>query len=234
MSKTFFFRTIDFASVQLDSVFRFRFAVHRNILVAASPYFQALLGPNYKEANEKEVVLSDIDGKTLKAIIGFCYTGHIEITAENIDDTMAAASSKELVYLEKMCSQFCCVNLNANNCLSVLLIAEKYHLNDLSQTSLRYICENFIDIPIKDMMEIDEKILETILKQNQINAAEIFIFECFMQWVQHEDANRSVHVAALASLIRLEHIPGEVSKTNLNFVFIALINRICSVADRDR
>lgn len=181
-------------------------------MVAASPYFQALLGPNYKEANENEVVLTDIDGKTLKAIIEFCYTGRIKIDKVNVSDIMAAASSKELIHLEKLCSQFWSENLDIGNCLSVLLDAEKYHLTDLWQTSLRYICTHFVDIPIAEMVKVDEKMLEAILKQDQLSAAESFILNFFMEWVQHDDSHRSTHVVSLARFIRLEHLPGEVRR----------------------
>lgn len=76
-----------------------RFNVHRNIMMASSPYFNALLGPNYKEAEKKEIKLSKIDGKTLKTIIHFCYTGRVEITNDTVADILAAASSMELVQL---------------------------------------------------------------------------------------------------------------------------------------
>lgn len=193
-------------------------------MVAASPYFHALLGPNYREANENDVVLTDIDGKTLTSVIEFCYTGRIKIDTDNVNAIMAAASSKELIHLEKICSQFWSEKLDISNCLSVLLVAEKYHLTDLRHTSVLYICANFVDIPIAEMVKVDEKMLEAILKQDQLSAPESFIFECFMKWVQHDELHRSVHVALLANLIRLEHIPGEVMGTffveTIHFCFI--------------
>lgn len=188
-------------------------------MVAASPYFEALLGPNYKEANESEVTLSDIDGKTLKAVIDFCYTGRIAITHENVGHIMGAASSKELVPLEKLCSKFWSENLDSNCCLNVLSEAEKYHLTELSETSMRYICENLMDIPIREMVKIDQKMLGAILEQNEITAAESVIFDRFMKWIQHDELNRSAHVASLAKSIRLEHLPIEV-------IFFAITARI--------
>lgn len=179
-------------------------------MVAASPYFEALLGPNYKEAIESEVTFSDIDGNTLKAVIDFCYTGRIAITNENVGDIMAAASSKELVPLEKLCSKFWSENLDSNSCLNVLLEAEKYHLTELSKTSLRYICDNLAEIPINEMVKIDEKIFGAILKQDKITAAESVIFDRFMKWIQHDESHRSAHCASLAKLIRLEHLPIQV------------------------
>lgn len=180
-------------------------------MVAASPYFQALLGPNYMEANEDEIWLSGIDGNTLEAVIGFCYTGRIDITIDNVGDIMAAASSKELIHLEKMCSQFWSEHLAINNCLRVLIAAEKYHLTDLWQTTLRYVCEKLADIPVVDLVKIDEKIMKAILEYDQTSAAEMLIFDRLVKWVEHDEPNRSIHFATLAGLIRLEHLPGEVN-----------------------
>lgn len=46
-----------------------RFPVHRLIMMSASNYFHALLRPNFKGGQNKEVIIADIDGVTLKSII---------------------------------------------------------------------------------------------------------------------------------------------------------------------
>lgn len=187
---------------------------------ATGPYFRALLGPDYKEANDNQVQIRDIDGPTLKAIIDFCYTGHTEITADNVVDLINAASSMELLLLEKLCSDFLSKNLNNSNCLSVLLLANTFaQLTDLQQAAMRYICSHFSKIPITDMVELDEKLFGTILKHDEIATAESTIFDTFVEWTQHDKEHRSSCVAGLAQYIRLMHIPGEVN-ADLRLLFI--------------
>lgn len=187
-----------------------RFPVHRAIMVGSSPYFKALLGPNYIEANQKEIALKEIDGSTLKTIIGYCYSGNVRITYENADDIMAAASSTELLQLEGRCTRFWHEQLDVGNSVNILLIAAKYNLQQLWKRALRTICENFEKIPHADLMQIDHGNFKAILHEDKINAAENNVFYCFTKWIQHDEANRSRFVAGLANLIQLKHVSSEV------------------------
>lgn len=190
--------------------FVFRFPVHRTIMAASSTYFQALLGPHYKEANQKEIVLNEVSGPTLKTLIHYCYTGYIKITHDNVESIMDAAASREMTPLAEKCTHFWSENIGINRCLKILLVADKYQLTDLWQKSLRYICENFEDIPIGEMVKVDGKNFGAILKQRQITAAESIIFERFVEWIQYDVANRATFVASYANLIRLCHFAGKV------------------------
>lgn len=87
---------------------------------------------------------------------------------DNVNDIMAAASREELIHLEKLCSQFWSENMDNSNCLSVLFNAEMYHLIDLLQTSMLYICAHSVahSIAGTGMVKMDEKMLEAMLKRD--------------------------------------------------------------------
>lgn len=184
-------------------------------MVASSPYFQALLGPNYKEANQNEVILKAINGATLDIIINYCYSGTVCIDNENVEDIMDAASSMEMVHLEEKCINFWRQQLDADNCIKILLIAEQYNSVDLRNKAWQKICWNLKKIPIADMLELDENIFSEILKNDKIDAAETDIFDRFVQWIEHDEANRSQFVASMAKSIRLEFVPTEVNQINI-------------------
>lgn len=112
-------------------------------MMSASDYFQALLGPNFREGRKKIINLPNIDGATLKVIIQFCYTGKVQINAENIVNILSAASAMELVLIEEKCEQFWNENLATFNCIDIFSLADKYNFRDLRQKALEFICENF-------------------------------------------------------------------------------------------
>lgn len=188
----------------------FRFDVHRVVMMAASPYFKMLLGSKRLGTDEDEVILSDIDGATLKTIIQFCYSGHARITCDTADDVMTAAIEMELNHLEEMCSNFWNDKLAIDNCVTQMMFASKYDLIELWNDSLFFICDEFEQIPIAEMVELDEENFEAILKEDEIAAAESTIFRRFVQWVQHDEAERVQYVAEMTNYIRLQHIPTEV------------------------
>lgn len=173
-------------------------------MIASSKYFEALFGPNFREGSEKEIVLKEIDGPTLKTILEFIYTADIKISAENVFYILAAASSMELIALGKECSQFCADNLSIENCVEFFLNADKYHLPDLRLKALEFICDHFEDVPVDDFEQIDENNFKELLKHDQITAAETIIFDRLIEWMERR---KTELVGDLLNVIRLKHIP---------------------------
>lgn len=207
-------------------------------MVASSPYFEAMLGPSYEEANQNGIVLNHIDGVTLNTIINCCYNCPIKITSDNVDDIMAAASNMKLIQLERKCSGYWNAKLDAGNCVNIMLFADRYNAKDLWNKAIRCICEHFEEIPNVDMVTIDRRNFGEILQGETISAAKHYIFNCLLQWVQHDESNRSQFVGTLANSIRLEHMPIEVNKSThkvciVHTFIVHIINVRISVSDRN-
>lgn len=184
-----------------------RFAVHRLVMMSSSSYFKALLGPNFEEGQKDEVPIANIDGPTLKLIIDFCYTGKIKITDANIMEIVAAASVMNLVRIEQMCEQFWNDKLRVANCVEIFGCADKYSFLDLRQKSLDFICEHFVDVAPSDLQELEFEFIAEVLKCNEINALEEYIFQQMLQWVDCDGEKRSQYCADVLKMIQMEKIP---------------------------
>lgn len=114
-----------------------RFPVHRLIMRASSEYFRILLGPNFREGSEEDVVIKDIDGKTLKSIIDHIYHRHITIDHQNFVDILSASLWMQLDELQERCASFGREVLSAENCIEALfLIADKPEFDKLKSIVL--------------------------------------------------------------------------------------------------
>lgn len=201
----------------------FRFLVHRNVMLASSAYFNTFLASsNDMETDHVEITLSKMTGATLKTIIDYCYSGHADITGDNIDQVMTAALDMKLIHLEQMCKLFWNENEDIENSVHKLMFASKFNLNDLWNNLLFFICHKFDEIPIAAMVQLDHDNFDAILKEDEIAAAESDIFECFVRWVQHDEINRLQFVVTIAPSIRLELLSKEVNQQNP--VFFCLRN----------
>lgn len=176
---------------------------------ASSKYFEALFGPDYKEGAENQVTLN-IEKETLKAIIDYCYTGRIEINADNADDILDAASSTGIIALEEMVGEFWCDHLEIENCVEILTMADKYYLTKLWQKALQFCGRNFDKLPSPDILSIDESILRKLLALDEITVAEEQIFDYVVKWLQQNEKVRAKFVPAMLKLIRLKHITSQV------------------------
>lgn len=187
-------------------------SVHRHKLTKWSPYFRELFRLNY-DGSHTEIVLHDIAGETLHAIIDYYCNGRsTKITADNISAVMAAASDFELTQLEK----FCCnrteePKVNFSECVDWLIAPIGKRAALKVGRAMRVICENFEDFPIDELVNIDEKNFGMILATTPIPVAESIIFDRLKQWVEHDEVVRSASMASLAPFIQLQFLTPQVN-----------------------
>lgn len=196
-------------------------------MAASSQYFEILLGSKFKEGKEDDVTLEGIDGPTLKLIIQFCYTGDIEINEENIDDVILAASSMELLLLEKKCADFWAKRLRFENWVDIYMKADKYTLSELKRKIFQLICESFERVPVDDLARVDQFFFRDVLKYEKIQVPEQILFTRLMQWIAHEPNEREKNVVEFIKFIRLEHLPGQVNPFLSKFFQIQVSIFVC-------
>lgn len=179
-------------------------------MTSASEYFEALLGPNFEEGRKKEVTIADIDGPTLKQIIGYCYTGRISITEENIMQIVWPASTMGFVDIEKKCRSFWSDTLTATNCVETFVLADKLGFLKLRKKSLGFICVLFQFVPADDLHCLQFPYFAELLQCHEIHALEDSICRRLVQWVEHSVMERSKHVPDLLKWIRMENLSTQV------------------------
>lgn len=180
-------------------------------MAASGEYFRDLFKAN---PENKELTIKDIGGSMLKLIIGFCYSGRIALTEENVDDIMAAASTFKLTTLEKKCNQFWEMNFSDSNLVFTLLRADKFDLEDLRKETLKKICNDFENIPVAELNQLGEHIFREMLSSGRIAVSEVIIFDRLIQWVNENEIDRAEYVAGLLKCIKLKRIPFQVIRNS--------------------
>lgn len=66
--------------------------VHRVVMAACSDYFRVMLTGFMKESREQVVVLKGVTAGGLKVVVDFAYTGRLELTTDNVEEVLSAAS----------------------------------------------------------------------------------------------------------------------------------------------
>lgn len=70
------------------------------MLASANCYFSEEFA---NQANQKEFRLADLHGAELRVLIEYCYTGHIQITSDNIEFVYPAALKLKFDEIEEEC-----------------------------------------------------------------------------------------------------------------------------------
>lgn len=205
----------------------FRICAHREIVSAASPYFKALLMGRMREARRRNVTLTNVDGDTLRALIRYCYLGKIDI-AGNVEVLLTAASSMELVQVEKHCERHCLKRLSRENCLHLWLLADRFNLGELKKKAFVVALDSFpLIVGGNDFLLLERGPLKQLLLDDHLSVAcEEDVLEAVVRWVNFDEGSHKSHFAELlTSVVRVEHLKPEVHST---IVFLFLFLSSCS------
>lgn len=167
------------------------------------------------ECEKREIPLQDIDGEALRLIIDYCYTGEIEINAENVETLLPAASQLEFVEIEEECSKFLEIFLQKHplNCLSYYLVAQRYNFAGLKMMAQEIMLKYFMKIKdAEEFLMLDFDALFGLICSDKLNVErEEFIFLAAMKWIKHNENSRRKYLVKVLNVMRFTQMEGTVS-----------------------
>ena len=116
-----------------------KFYCHAVILKARSTMFFRILESSCKP---NVVSITEVNPEVMEKIIAFIYSGQVDINKDSLVDVLEAAVKLELPTLLERCHKFFRNQINFENAVDVLLIAEKYGLSQLQEMAEKRITKN--------------------------------------------------------------------------------------------
>ncbi|XP_030047441.1 kelch-like protein 2 isoform X1 [Microcaecilia unicolor] len=180
-------------------------AAHKVVLAACSPYFHAMFTGEMSESRAKRVRIKEVDGWTLKMLIDYVYTAEIQVTEENVQVLLPAASLLQLQDVKKTCCEFLESQLHPSNCLGIRAFADMHACTELLNQANTYAEQHFSDIvPGEEFLNLGmEQVCSLIASDKLKIASEEKVFEAVIAWVNHDTDVRQEHMAHLMEHVRL-------------------------------
>lgn len=209
---------------------------HRLILAAASSMLSRMLYGQFVEGSSREVKLSGIDGRTIRSLFRYIYTGCLELAVGEIVSVMKAADqfcvtgAKEDIWVAVK-SVIEDADCSESSIEQILLILTEAYESDLVE--LVELCMDYVDINTQEVLEskafceLPFQICEEIVKRDTLNDClqETQVLLGVLRWVRgwgdlnvedsanYElpllDSERLAQLRLLGSYIRLPLIPGK-------------------------
>ena len=191
-----------------------RFPAHRVILATASPVFRTMF-KGYKESEQTDVALPHIAGSAIEAIIDYAYIGetHNAETQESVQDIYEAAHYLQNENLLKMCSTWLLRRVNATNCLSLVLFADRYDDDALFRVAVRVAATSILKLIDDDeFLALPVEYVRRILACNEMGVkSEDEVLDVVRAWVKRDEAARREHVESLSTFVRFSLLDFEIS-----------------------
>ncbi|KAL3860054.1 hypothetical protein ACJMK2_010226 [Sinanodonta woodiana] len=205
--------------------------VHRVVMASCSDYFKAMLTGEMRESREGRVELKGVTAGGLRVVVDFAYTGILELTMENVEEVLAAASHLQITDAVDLCIKYLEEAITVDNCVDILNLVELYALNaDQSKFALDFMLINFeIVAESSQFYSLSHTQLSSMLRENSlIVMSEYRLFQFVLRWIEYDKAQRVVYVPDLMKNVRLPLLTGEELVEKVSVKDIMKENKYCS------
>ena len=187
---------------------------HKNVLVAFSPYFHALLTSGLSESSQDAVEISDVDDNSLAAVVGCFYTGTISTTLAGVCQLIRTANLLQVPAIEEAAASFFAERLQPSTALEALGgFATEMAVGPsgcaLQQKCLDYIFAQFPACAAEPafLALADPALVAKILQSDALMVkTEEEVLTAVRRWVIHDEAARSAALEQLLPLIRFPQL----------------------------
>lgn len=181
------------------------FSCHRVILSSVSNYFRTMFMSEMTESRQREVTIHDIDESAMEKLVQYAYTAKVQLTTENVQPILYAASILQIEMVAKACCEFMKKHLHPTNCIGVHNFAHQHNRIELIKMADDYILENFLEVvDTEEFKTLPIDLLEKLVSSPDLNVEnENQIYEGVMKWVKMDTENRKCHLGKLMSKIKL-------------------------------
>ena len=168
-------------------------AANRMILSCCSRFFEGMFDLEMKEKYQHDPVqINGFDGKAVKALIDFMYSGEVTIKNENVMDLLAASDYLQVDEVKQFCFEFLESILSSDNWFAIRSAADLYQNKHLQNQAGDFISKNLDAVIETDEFKSLDKddVRSCIEKLNRNHATEISIFNGLVSWCQIDMESR--------------------------------------------
>ena len=148
-----------------------------------------------------------MEPEMLTTVIGYIYTGEVDLTVDNVDGLVKACDVLQLKTLTTACEDFMMKHVDQENCFRFYQFAATYHLANLKRNAKRVILSEFKALAFVDeFKKLSCTDLIEIIKDDDVNVeCDDVVFESVLAWACHDLQNRKASFEAILEHVRLPY-----------------------------
>ena len=183
---------------------------HRNVLAAASDYFNAMFRCDLKESTS-DTIQMNMQPTILTRIVDYIYTGEIQLTVDTVESLVEACDVLQLDTLKTACENLMVKHVDPVNCIGFYKFSALYHLDKLQHKAKRMVQSEFKVVAFMDeFKELSCTEVIECIKSDEVNvASEDIVFDAVLCWVGHDLVNRKSTLETIIENVRLPYCTGD-------------------------
>uniref|UniRef100_A0A3Q3W9N2 BTB domain-containing protein n=1 Tax=Mola mola TaxID=94237 RepID=A0A3Q3W9N2_MOLML len=178
---------------------------HRVVLASCSPYFCAMFTGDMSESKAQQVEIREVDGQTLRNLVDYIYTAEIEVTEDNVQVLLPAASLLQLMDVRQVCCDFLQSQLHPTNCLGIRAFADLHTCTQLLNQAHTFAEQHFTEVVQgEEFLGLSLQQVCSLISSDKLTVStEEKVFEAMIAWIKHDKPSRLEYMAKLMEHVRL-------------------------------
>uniref|UniRef100_A0A3B4YVH2 Kelch-like protein 3 n=1 Tax=Seriola lalandi dorsalis TaxID=1841481 RepID=A0A3B4YVH2_SERLL len=178
---------------------------HRVVLASCSPYFCAMFTGDMSESKAHQVEIREVDGQTLRKLVDYIYTAEIEVTEDNVQVLLPAASLLQLMDVRQVCCEFLQSQLHPTNCLGIRAFADLHTCTQLLNQAHAYAEQHFTEVVQgEEFLGLTLQQVCSLISSDKLTVStEEKVFEAMIAWIKHDKPARLEYMPKLMEHVRL-------------------------------
>lgn len=177
------------------------FAAHRNVLAAASSYFDARFGSGMRDSDDAVVVLDDVPSAVFECVLDFVYDGACEVEEGALPAVLEAAARLQVAALQEAAVAAASARLGASSALAMWGVGDRLTLPGLVEAAAKAAATNFDAIAAGEaLLQASHAQLLALLQDEDLASTEEIVFSAVSRWADH------VRPAEADLLALLQHV----------------------------
>lgn len=181
------------------------------------------------ESRQTEVDISGVTARGMQLILDYVYTSQLELNLTNVLDVLSAANYTQMNTIVEACSKYLQSQIDLDNCVDLMKIAETYSLEKLQQCCYRFICLHLKDFSTgNEINQLECHQLEHVLTcEYPVNCTETVVLRFVLLWLKSHGVKDLLLAERLLSHVRLAEISiAALECTMIEFFSLPSFNRL--------
>ena len=177
---------------------------NRLVLSCYSKFFESVFLSPMKERHQNEIEIQKFDGRAVRALIDFMYSGKIKINETNVVNLLSVADCFQMKNVKQFCFEFLEDNLSISNCFKLINLSIQENCPFLLESTYKFISRNFDQITQTGTFKhLSKSCLVSLISDLDSSVVkQSSVYNAILSWTQ-ADESRKKDFTELFLLIKL-------------------------------
>ncbi|XP_078491168.1 kelch-like protein 12 [Ciona intestinalis] len=186
---------------------------NKMVLSCYSKYFDTMFNTEMEEKYKDVVELYAVDAKSVETLVGFMYTGKININTNNVCDLLAVSDFLQILSVKKLCIEYLLTTITQQNCFTIQALADRFTIPKLKEKFNNFVVEKYQKVVSGDQFKkLSKDDVIKLLRSTHKQVSPDLVYTAVMNWVKFDLASNESYLSELLKFVDFQALSPKMIK----------------------